>query len=182
MDNSFTERLGAWLRAPASERDPEQGAVLLLRLSGNVIEHRNLMRDPGSKMEYLESRLQRYYDFRVQALTHSQVKAMEAEAERAVRTHLPLAAKAAASPRGKREDHDDLPPEVQALYVENLDLLRRMRELHLQLRKLSEVPQVCPDSERYPFLKELIAADKKLRGNWEAYDSYGIADEDPDHR
>ena len=29
-----------------------------------------------------------------------------------------------------------------------------------------------PDSERYPFLKELISLDKKLHANWEAYDHY----------
>ena len=71
---------------------------------------------------------------------------------------------------GKREDHDALPDEVKAKYVENLSLLQRMRELHLRLRSLSLENSTCPDSERYPFLKELIALDKKLHANWEAYD------------
>ena len=73
---------------------------------------------------------------------------------------------------GKREDHDALPDEVKAKYVENLSLLQRMRELHLRLRSLSLDNSPCPDSERYPFLKELIALDKKLHANWEAYDHY----------
>ena len=73
---------------------------------------------------------------------------------------------------GKREDHDALPDEVKAKYVENLSLLQRMRELHLRLRSLSLENSTCPDSERYPFLKELIALDKKLHANWEAYDHY----------
>ena len=38
--------------------------------------------------------------------------------------------------KGKRADHDQLPEEIQARYIENLDLLRKMRELHLKLRKL----------------------------------------------
>lgn len=175
MDNSFTERLGAWLEADAASRDPEQGALMLLRLSGNVIEYRNLMKDPASRMEYIEGRLQKYYNFRVRALTHAQVAELEVQAREAVEAHIPLAAKADAAPRGKRQDHDALPPEVQALYVENLSLLRRMRELHLQLRKLSEGNPVCPDSERYPFLKELIATDKRLRANWERYDGFKTA-------
>jgi hypothetical protein len=73
---------------------------------------------------------------------------------------------------GKREDHDALPDEIKAKYVENLSLLQRMRELHLRLRSLSLENATCPDSERYPFLKELISLDKKLHANWEAYDHY----------
>ncbi len=73
---------------------------------------------------------------------------------------------------GKREDHDSLPDEIKAKYVENLSLLQRMRELHLRLRSLSLDNATCPDSERYPFLKELISLDKKLHSNWEAYDHY----------
>lgn len=47
-----------------------------------------------------------------------------------------------------------------------------MRELHLRLRSLSLDNATCPDSERYPFLKELITLDKKLHSNWEEYDHY----------
>lgn len=82
----------------------------------------------------------------------------------------------AAPPRGKRPDHDSLPPEIQACYVENLSVLHRMRETHMQLRSLSLDNHPCPDSERYPFLKELIDLDKKYRANWKKYDTY-VADE-----
>lgn len=74
--------------------------------------------------------------------------------------------------KGKRADHDQLPEEIQARYVENLDLLRRMRELHLRLRSLSIEQVSCPDNERYPFLKELIALDKQLHENWNVYDHF----------
>lgn len=76
---------------------------------------------------------------------------------------------------GKRPDHDSLPDEIKALYVENLSLLHEMRELHMQLRHLSTENATCPDSERYPFLKELIAKDKQYHKNWETYDRY-VAD------
>ena len=74
--------------------------------------------------------------------------------------------------QGKRDDHDQLPDEIQALYVENLGIVQKMRELHLKLRSLSLEKSPCPDSERYPFLKELIALDKRLHSNWETYDHY----------
>ena len=73
---------------------------------------------------------------------------------------------------GKRADHDSLPDEIKALYVENLDIVHRMRELHLKLRTLSSEKSPCPDSDRYPFLKELISLDKHLHANWDTYDHY----------
>lgn len=80
-----------------------------------------------------------------------------------------------ASPKfkaGIRADHDLLPAEIRALYVENASILQKMRELHLTLRNLSLDNVSCPDSERYPFLKELIELDKRYRNNWKVYDSY----------
>ena len=73
---------------------------------------------------------------------------------------------------GKRLDHDSLPVEIQALYIENGNIIHKMRELHLQLRQLSKENATCPDSERYPFLKELIALDKTYHQNWQIYDSW----------
>ena len=73
---------------------------------------------------------------------------------------------------GKRADHESLPAEIQALYVENASLMQKMRELHLQLRLLSEQQSSCPDSDRYPFLKELIELDKRYHHNWLQYDQY----------
>ena len=84
-----------------------------------------------------------------------------------------------ASPKfkaGIRADHDLLPAEIQALYVENASILQKMRELHLILRNLSLDNVACPDSERYPFLKELIELDKMYHSNWKAYDSFSMVE------
>ena len=84
-----------------------------------------------------------------------------------------------ASPKfkaGIRADHELLPAEIQALYVENASILQKMRELHLTLRNLSLDNVACPDSERYPFLKELIELDKKYHSNWKAYDSFSMVE------
>ena len=85
-----------------------------------------------------------------------------------------LAANADEHKTGKRIDHDSLPDEIKAKYVENLSILQRMRELHLKLRSLSLDTAPCPDSERYPFLKELIELDKKMHDNWEEYDHFVV--------
>lgn len=173
MDHKFTQQIKEWLEQHHDERDYATGALFLLKLSGNQIMYRNLIANPSAKADFIEYQIQKYYNFRVQDLTHEQVVEMEKEVEQIVAEHIPLAAEADECPaKGKRADHDSLPDEIKAKYVENLSLLQRMRELHLRLRSLSLENSTCPDSERYPFLKELIALDKKLHANWEAYDHY----------
>lgn len=173
MDYKFTEQIRQWLETPEDERDYSVGALYLLKLSGNQIMYRNIISQIDRRHDVVDYQLQKYYNFRVQALTHAQVEEMAAQVETIVAEHIPLAAKADEAPaKGKRADHDTLPEEIKAKYVENLSLLQRMRELHLRLRSLSLENATCPDSERYPFLKELILLDKKLHVNWEAYDHY----------
>lgn len=175
MDHNFTQQIKDWLDTPSEERDFEKGALYLLKLSGNQIMYRNIIANPKGKADFIEYQLQKYYNFRVQDLTHEQVAEMEQQVESIVAEHIPLAAEADTKQKGKREDHDLLPDEIKAKFVENLDLLRRMRELHLKLRTMSTEEAPCPDSERYPFLKELISLDKKLHSNWEEYDHYVIS-------
>lgn len=173
MDHKFTELIKQWLETPETERDYSVGALYLLKLSGNRIMYLNTVAQLDRKRQFVEYQLQKYYNFRVQALTHAQVQEMEQQVDAIVAQHIPLAAKADEAPqKGKRPDHDSLPDDIKAKFVENLSLLQRMRELHLKLRSLSTVESPCPDSERYPFLKELITLDKKLHANWETYDRY----------
>ena len=177
MDNKFTEKVQAWLQTPAAKRDYALGATYLLKLSNNQIMYRNLMRNPAAKAEFIEYQISKYMKFRLAALTHSQVEEMQQQVNRIAASHAldkPSTAQMGTDDfkKGKRADHDTLPPEVQALFVENASLLQKMRELHLELRHLSTANTTCPDSERYPFLKELIALDKRYHRNWQAYDSW----------
>ena len=176
MDHKFTEQIKQWLETPEAERDYSVGALYLLKLSGNQILYKNIVAALDKRHDFVEYQLQKYYNFRVQALTHAQVEEMSTQVEAIVAEHIPLAATTDQQPqKGKRADHDSLPDEIKAKYVENLSILQRMRELHLRLRSLSLENATCPDSERYPFLKELISLDKKLHSNWEAYDHFIIS-------
>ena len=173
MDHKFTEQIRQWLETSEDERDYSVGALYLLKLSGNQIMYRNIISQIDRRHDVVDYQLQKYYNFRVQALTHAQVEEMAAQVETIVAEHIPLAANADQNPaKGRRVDHDSLPDEIKAKYVENLSPLQRMRELHLRLRSLSLDNSPCPDSERFPFLKELISLDKKLHSNWEEYDHY----------
>lgn len=180
------------MNTPDSQKDWAEGAVLLLQLSGNKIMYRNISVNPKGKAEFIKGKLQQYLNFRLQSLTKEQVNEMQAEVDEIVEKVIKPFAVAeslgtdagstsagkseefAAFKAGKRSDHDSLPAEIQALYVENLDIIHRMRELHLKLRTLSLDNATCPDSERYPFLKEIIALDKRLHANWDTYDHFVI--------
>ena len=174
MDNKFTELIKQWLETPSNQRDYSVGALYLLKLSGNQIMYRNIVAQLDRRHEFVDYQIQKYYNFRVQALTHSQVEEMQQKVDVIVAEQISLAANADEHKTGKRIDHDSLPDEIKAKYVENLSILQRMRELHLKLRSLSLDTAPCPDSERYPFLKELIELDKKMHANWEEYDHYVI--------
>ena len=182
MDQNFTKKVQDWLDTPSDKRDLQQGALYMLQLSGNQILYRNVMANPKRHEEDIEYQLRKYLKYRLQALTHEQVVEMQKQVDAIVkRDHLdaPVRTKkqkeAAAEEfkKGKRSDHDSLPEEVQALFAENLSLLQKMRALHAQLNVLSTANSTCPDSERYPFLKELIDFDKRYHANWKAYDNYG---------
>ena len=174
MDNKFTELIKQWLETPSDQRDYSVGALYLLKLSGNQIMYRNIVAQLARRHDFLDYQIQKYYNFRVQALTHAQVEEMQQQVDVIVAEHISLAANADEHKTGKRADHDSLPDDIKAKYVENLSILQRMGELHLKLRSLSLDTAPCPDSERYPFLKELIELDKKMHANWEEYDHYVI--------
>ena len=172
MDNKFTELIKQWLETPSNQRDYSVGALYLLKLSGNQIMYRNIVAQLDRRHDFVDYQIQKYYNFRVQALTHAQVEEMQQKVDVIVAEHISLAANADEHKTGKRIDHDSLPDEIKAKYVENLSILQRMRELHLKLRSLSLDTAPCPDSERYPFLKELIDLDKKMHANWDEYDHF----------
>jgi len=175
MDKEFTNKLQTWLSLPREDRDWDEGALMLLQLTGNKIMYRNLSVNPEGKANFIEGKLQQYLEFRLAELTHEQVKEMQHAVEEIVKEHTEFKSddnEAKNFKAGKRADHDMLPEEIQALYVENLDLVHRMRELHLKLRTMSTTDSTCADSDRYPFLKEFIKLDKKLHDNWNIYDHF----------
>ena len=180
MENQFNSKLQEWLNNES--RTIQDGCLLLLQMENNQIHYQNLLRHPnkGAVMKYLQTELQKRLKIRLANVTHQEVADMEEKVEVIVKKHFAYqeAAKSGTTNeefrKGKRADHDQLPEEIQARYIENLDLLRKMRELHLKLRTLSTQQVSCPDSERYPFLKELIALDKQLHENWNIYDHYVV--------
>lgn len=180
-DKDFTERIKAWLESPRGSRNIEDGALLLLKMTGNQVMYRNIVINPSDKEEFLEYQLQKFFNFRVQQLTHEQVEEMAQKVETIAQKRLSYTDDNPASEfqAGRRADHDRLPEEIQAAYVENKSIVQRMRQVHTELKLLSTREGVCPDSDRYPFLKELIALDEQLHANWKKYDEWSTTENAP---
>ena len=174
MNNKLTERLQAFLDTPREERDWNEGAILLLQLTNNTIMYRNLSINPKGKAEFIEGKLRAFLKVRRELEAHDEVNIMQEQVDAIVasRTEFKEHNEAKDFKAGKRADHDSLPEDIQALYVENLDITHRMRELHLRLRLLSDSTKQVPAVERKPLLDEFINLDKKLHANWDTYDHY----------
>ena len=107
MDNKFTELIKQWLETPSNQRDYSVGALYLLKLSGNQIMYRNIvaqldrrydLHNPGGgsamlvqaqnrshlARDFVDYQIQKYYNFRVQALTHAQVEEMQEKVNKIV--------------------------------------------------------------------------------------------------
>lgn len=177
--NNLTEKLKTFLDTPSEERNWDEGAILLLQLTNNPIMYRNISLNPKGKAEFIEGKLRQFLKVRLEAVAHEELKAQEEQVRNIIqsRTKFKENNPAAEFKAGKRADHDSLPEDIQALYVENLDIVHRMRELHLRLRMLSDSTKLVPDSERKPILDEFISLDKKLHDNWNTYDHFVTKEE-----
>lgn len=168
----LTPKIKEWLAANPDKRDLKAGAELLLRVTRNRILYNNIIRNPVGKASLLEYHLQKILKNRLIDTTHEEVKLMMGQVD-AIATARGLSASTRTTfQNGKRADHDELPDEVKQLYVENADLMRRMREAHTRLRMINPQNSTCPDSDRYPLAKAIIDYDRRYRDNWNVYDHY----------
>ena len=172
--NNLTDKLQVFLDTPREERDWNEGAILLLQLTNNTIMYRNLSINPKGKAEFIEGKLRAFLKSRREVEAHDEVIILQEQVNAIIenRTEFKEDNEVKEFKAGKRADHDRLPEDIQALYVENLDLVHRMRELHLRLRLLSDSTKQVPAAERKPLLDEFINIDKKLHANWDAYDHF----------
>lgn len=180
MKNSeLIPKVKEWLDANPEDRDLAAGALLVLQLTNNRIMYQNFMRKPKLYASRIEYELKKKYNFYLQQLTHEQVAEMGKQVEVIAKEHN-LPNEHEEFKKGKRADHDALPVEIQALYAQNLSIMQQMRRCHTQLQLLSVEHSTCPDSERYPFLKELIVLDKQYHANWQQYDHYKVGEPLPE--
>lgn len=176
IELELTPQIKEWLDTEPSQRNLQQGADLLLRITRNKILYTNITRNIARHAGTIEYHLNKIYKARLNDITHAQVRSMMVEVD-AIAGARGLdspegSSKRSEFQRGIRADHDELPDEIKQLYVDNADILRKMRECHVRLRMITPENSTCPDSDRYPWAKEIIALDTLYRENWNRYDHY----------
>ena len=173
IDRKLTQQLQQWLEAKAEDRDIATGAMLLRKLVRNLIFAANFERNPQRHMKMAEYQLKKFLPMRLAQVTHEDVQRMTKKVAQ-ITVERKLDQPARKKQVGKRSDHDQLPEDIQACYAENLSIMQNMRACHAQLVILAsqEKQSSCPDGDRYPFVKEIIALDERYRQNWQRYDEY----------
>lgn len=172
----LTPKIKEWLDTEPQQRNLQEGASLLLRITRNKILYANITRNIERHAGTIEYHLNKIYKARLADITHEQVREMMSDVNAIAQArgldNPEGASKRTELQRGKRADHDELPDEIKQLYVDNADILRKMRECHVRLRMITPENSTCPDSDRYPWAKEIIALDTLYRENWNRYDHY----------
>ncbi|MCM1490715.1 MAG: hypothetical protein NC095_07810 [Muribaculum sp.] len=178
ITDSVKSRLLQWRDSPEESRDYQEGLRLLADASGN----RSFLfsiRDPEKRKDFIEYQLTKYIKLVLSDVQIAEVREMEKKVDEIIKENLSLTEeKEDAGHRGRRDDHESLPDEIKALYVENLDLLRQIREIHLKLRMITADEKqkrrdgYCCVADRHPLLSQIISLDKKMHENWKTYDSF----------
>lgn len=172
----LTPKIKEWLDTEPSQRSLQEGAGLLLRVTRNRIMYTNITRNLKRHAASIEYHLKKIYNQRLADITREQVREMMPRVEAIARARGLDRPEGPSSrtelQRGKRADHDELPEQIRQLYVDNADIMRKMHECHVHLRMISPENSTCPDSDRYPWAKEIIALDTLYRENWNRYDHY----------
>lgn len=181
MDEKLTHKIQDYLDTPPSERDVVAGATLLLSLNRNKILFQNVIRKPEKFADKVEYELRKHLKIRLDGKTVSDIALMNItvipSAQRIIDGGVPVLDVDDEFPeanvaKGRRMDHDRLPPEIQRLWTDNGALWFKIKELFEQLKGMESAP-AC---DRYEYLKLLDEADKKYRANLQAYDDYKPGD------
>ncbi len=178
FDPKVTTAIQDWLNAPEDARDIMAGASLLLSLNRNRALYNSITRHPDKFVGKLVYELRKYLRLRLDHKTSADVLRMEAAIMPAAAQtieHAPVLStddefSAAHVARGRRPDHDSLPPEIRDLWDSNADRYRRIVLLFNELKAMSDL-QPCDRYEKLVILGEL---DNTYRENLARYDSYVV--------
>lgn len=169
FDPNITKKMQDFINSDEETRNYEEAALILMQVSGNRVEYQNNISNLETKKPHILKRLRTYLEFRLASLTKAEVKEMAEKAEK-IAANVPK--EELRYRTGIRPDHQSLPDDIIAAYKEVNIILQKQKQLHLKIRTLALADAPCPDSELFPFVKEMIKLDKERLSKWELYDHY----------
>ena len=133
IDDKLTTDMQGWLNTEPAKRDLLKGAEMVLKLTRNRILFQNISRNPQKFASKIEYELNKYLKIRLDRKTIQDVvqmdKVLVPVVEKTLETFKPAEISSdgdvpqeAVIAKGKREDHDTLPVEIQQLWESNKDI------------------------------------------------------------
>lgn len=176
LDVKVTQAIQDWLNTPEPMRNITEGANLMLSLNRNRALYNSILKRPDKFLPKLEYELRKYLRMRIDNKTVADVIRMEAKvmpaAEDTLSNTIVLSTEdelpSADVAKGRRQDHDTLPPHIQKLWDDNIPRIRKINLVFNELKAMHDA-QPC---DRYEKLVILDNLDKAYRSSMSQYDSY----------
>lgn len=195
MDQILTAKIYNFLQLEnPTEAQIIEGATLLLQCHPNRERgiYNSAMRRPKAMLPWIRTDLKKYYGIRQRGLTTPEVEKFNNETVALVEETLSLVPDGVAQEdedgapavhligtRGIRDDHNQLPEEIKAIWERNAERWKKMSRLHFQLAQMIARPDYAP-CDGNELCYQLRQVDTDLRNDYQIYDSYAIEPSTPD--
>lgn len=179
IDNQLTERIEAWLAMPEHTDDADimEGALMLLQLNRNRQLFQTVSTCPQRFVKTVEYELRKFLPMRKRGQTCQDVMKEATELLGELKEVVPtkpvngdVIAEAAEDilpgRNGRRPDHDGLPQDIQAIWAENAERWKKIKELY---NRCLTITQPCDLAESLNALKDTWY---KYKAEFARYDEY----------
>lgn len=188
MDNKLTKEIQEWLEKESySEEEILAGARMVLKLNKNQALYNTIVRKPERYVKKIRYELARRLPMRLDNMTKSDVIRLEKEilppVETAVRQEdekegtedVKNADDGKAVAAGKRDDHDELPDEIKAIWDKNAERWKKIKKLYYTCKQLDK------PCDRYEYLKILKEEWYAYKEAFNIYDNYSFVPDADDN-
>ena len=189
MDQTLTDKIAAWLNAPAHTEDADimEGALMLLQLNRNRMLYNTISTNPKRFLKTVEYELKKFLPLRMKGKTCQDVRRDADEflselrengidkeqSERQDETSETDDNDDTVAPvrNGKREDHDQLPQNIRDIWEANAERWKRIKEMY---NACLSIENPCDLEENLKVLKETYYA---YKADYARYDSFTLENE-----
>lgn len=189
MDQTLTDKIVAWLNAPAHTEDADimEGALMLLQLNRNRMLYNTISTNPKRFLKTVEYELKKFLPLRMKGKTCQDVRREADEflselresgidkeqSEGKDETYGEDESDETVAPvrNGKREDHDQLPQNIRNIWEANAERWKRIKEMY---NTCLSIENPCDLEENLKVLKESYYA---YKADYARYDSFTFKNE-----
>ena len=184
-DPKLTEDMSEWLRSDHTDDESiRKGATMLLRVNRNKGLYERIIRYPKGGLKKLEYEIRKHLNIRLQGYQIEDIEKLDAEvtpqvqaaveaADGAAEGDIPVAQESQDEGdtgcfivKGKRPDHESLPDEIKAIWPQNAERWKKIKETYNILLAL-DAP--CDRFEHLQLMKE---AWYKYKSEMARYDDF----------